>query len=139
MTTQQIQLIKRSWKIFQQINPEVVGDVFYSKLFADKPALRHMFPKEMKQQYLKLMDMLNTMVSRLDRMNELTDELEAMAARHLHYGVRPAHYKIVGKALLWTLEQGLGADFTHEVKQAWTACYDTIACIMIDSANKNTV
>jgi hemoglobin-like flavoprotein len=31
---------------------------------------------------------------------------------------------------LWTLEQGLGAAFTPQVKDAWTATYATIADVM---------
>lgn len=31
------------------------------------------------------------------------------------------------EALLWTLGQVLGEDFTPEVKEAWTICYDELA------------
>ena len=30
-------------------------------------------------------------------------------------------------ALIWTLEQGLGPDFTPEVREAWTATYALVA------------
>jgi nitric oxide dioxygenase len=33
----------------------------------------------------------------------------------------------VGAALLWTLERGLGAAFTSEVKDAWAVAYTTLA------------
>lgn len=131
MTASQIQLVKKSWKIFQQIKPAVVSDVFYSKLFTDAPTLRKMFPKDMNQQYCKLMDMLNSIISRLERIDELKEDIAAMARRHEGYGARPAHYKIVGKALLWTLEQGLGNDYTTEVKDAWIKCYQTLADIIM--------
>jgi hemoglobin-like flavoprotein len=29
--------------------------------------------------------------------------------RHTGYGVKPDHYRLVGNALLWTLEKGLGS------------------------------
>jgi nitric oxide dioxygenase len=32
--------------------------------------------------------------------------------------------------LLWTLEQGLGEDFTPETRQAWVDCYTTLAGTM---------
>ncbi|MBL7703039.1 MAG: hypothetical protein JNM14_12375 [Ferruginibacter sp.] len=131
MTPQQVQLIKKSWRVFQQIKPEVVGDVFYSKLFADMPSLRKMYPKDMQQQYCKLIGMLNTLVSRIEQLGVLTEEMAAMAQRHEVYGVRPAHYKVVGKALLWTLEQGLGHDYTAEVEVAWTKCYQILADTMM--------
>ena len=120
--------------MFRSIDPALVGDAFYSKLFSDTPALRKMFPKNMNEQYRKLMDMLSTVVARLDNLNELTDDIAAMAQRHVQYGVRPAHYKLVGKALLWTLEQGLGNDWTEEVKDAWANCYTVLSDTMINAA-----
>lgn len=135
MTEEQIALIKRTWKIFRDINPLIVGDTFYSKLFSDTPALRKMFPPYMNEQYKKLIDMLSTIVARLDHLEDLTGEIGAMAQRHVQYGVRPAHYRLVGNALLWTLEHGLGSDWTEEVKEAWTKCYTTIADTMIAASS----
>lgn len=132
MTTEQILLVKKTWKVFRGIRPETVGDLFYSKLFADNPSLRKMFPANMQQQYQKLIDMLNAIVIRLDKLDELTEEIAAMAQRHVGYGVRPAHYKLVGSALLWTLQKGLGEDWNDEVKDAWIKCYTTLS----DTMNK---
>lgn len=132
MTTEQILLVKKTWKVFRGISPETVGDLFYSKLFADNPSLRKMFPANMQQQYQKLIDMLNAIVIRLDKLDELTEEIAAMAQRHVGYGVRPAHYKLVGSALLWTLQKGLGEDWNDEVKDAWIKCYTTLS----DTMNK---
>jgi nitric oxide dioxygenase len=135
MTTEQILLVKKTWKVFRGISPETVGDLFYAKLFADNPSLRKMFPTNMQQQYQKLIDMLNAIVIRLDRLDELTEEIAAMAKRHVDYGVRPAHYKLVGNALLWTLQKGLGDDWNSEVKTAWVTCYTILADCMINSAS----
>jgi hemoglobin-like flavoprotein len=44
--------------------------------------------------------------------------VKALGARHSGYGVAAAHYAIVGEALLWTLERGLGEGFTPEVRSA---------------------
>ena len=38
--------------------------------------------------------------------------------------------QVVGQALLCTLEQALGNEFTPEVKEAWTSCYALIAAKM---------
>ena len=134
MTEEQILLVKKTWKIFRGIDPTLVGDTFYSKLVSDTPALRRMFPRNMEEQYRKLIDMLTIVVGRLDRMEEINEDIAAMARRHVSYGVRPAHYKLVGKALLWTLEQGLGADWTPAVKEAWIVCYNTLADTMINAS-----
>ncbi|MGE5148514.1 MAG: globin domain-containing protein, partial [Rhodospirillaceae bacterium] len=54
----------------------------------------------------------------------------ALGERHKGYGVTADHYAPVGAALLWTLEKGLGADFTPETKEAWTAAYTALAGVM---------
>lgn len=138
MTQEEIILIKRTWKLFREISPTVVGDTFYSKLFLDNPSVRKMFPKEMNQQYQKLIDMLSTVVGRLDHLEDLSGEIASMGRRHVSYGVKPAQYKKVGEALLWTLEQGLGKDYTPEVKEAWTKCYNTLADAMIAASKETT-
>ena len=131
MTEAQIILVKKTWKLFRDINPVLVGDTFYSKLFADNPGLRKMFPKYMDEQYKKLIDMLSVIVARLDHLDQLSEEIAAMARRHVSYGVKPQHFRLVGDALLWTLQQGLGNEWTKEVKDAWTTCYNTLANTMI--------
>lgn len=134
MTEQEIILIKRSWRILRDISPIIVGDTFYSKLFADNPSLRKMFPKEMNLQYQKLMDMLSTIVARLDHFEMMTGDIVAMGKRHRGYGVKPEQYKYVGEALVWTLEKGLGNDFTPEVKNAWVKCYSLLSAMMIGAS-----
>jgi hemoglobin-like flavoprotein len=94
-----------------------------------------MFPKDMEQQYQKLIDMLNAIIIRLDKLEELTEEIAAMAQRHVQYGVRPAYYKLIGTALLWTLQKGLGNDWNEEVKNAWATCYKILADTMINSSS----
>jgi len=119
------------------MDPAVIGDAFYSKLFSYNPSLRKMFPSNMSHQYQKLMDMINTIIARLDKLDDLTNEISAMAQRHVRYGVRPAHYKLVGNALLWTLKQGLGNDWTPEVANAWTKCYALLSEAMILASEEN--
>ena len=48
----------------------------------------------------------------------------------MRYGVRTEHYTVVGSALLWTLEQGLGARFTPAVREAWASAYGLLANVM---------
>jgi nitric oxide dioxygenase len=50
--------------------------------------------------------------------------------------VTPDHYDTVGSALLWTLEKGLGEQFTDDVREAWTAAYTLLSSTMIDAAER---
>jgi len=131
MTEEQIVLVKNSWKVFRKIDAELIGNVFYSKLFSDNPELRKMFPSSMEEQYRKITDMLCVIISKLDKLNEVTNDIRIMALRHEDYGVKPQHYRLVGTALLWTIERGLGNDWNNKVKEAWLACYTKLAETMI--------
>ncbi|HET6721807.1 MAG TPA: hypothetical protein VFH07_03615, partial [Chitinophagaceae bacterium] len=75
MTTEQILLVKKSWSIFREIDPVLVGDVFYSKLFFDMPYLEKLFHTPKEEQSRKLIEMLSVIVGRLDRLEELTEEI----------------------------------------------------------------
>jgi hemoglobin-like flavoprotein len=134
MTENQITQVQRTWKIFRNIKPIVVGDVFYSKLFMIHPELKKMFPASMDEQYKKLLDMLSLIVARLERLKEVTDDIAALGQRHAGYGVKPEHYEMVGNALLWTLKQGLGSDWTPEVEEAWKSCYAFLSNTMINAS-----
>lgn len=123
----QIRLIQQSWRSFHGVNPSLIADIFYTKLFTDQPQLRKMFPADMEKQYIKLMDMLTSIFTRIDRLDEMGEELIAMAERHAGYGAKPAHYKAVGNALCWTLEKGLGKNWNEELKTAWVSCYTILA------------
>lgn len=131
LNEQEMNLIKKSWGKLRYIDPVVIGDAFYSKLFFDRPALRRMFPQEMDAQYKKLMDMLNTIVMRIDKLDELSEEIIAMAKRHEGYGVKPEHYQPVGEALIWTLKTGLGSEWNEELKNAWVKCFGILSNAMI--------
>ena len=134
MTKEQILLIKKTWSIFREIDPTVVGDVFYSKLFFDMPYLEKLFHTPKEEQSRKLIEMLSVIVGRLDNLEELTEEIKQLAIRHVQYGVKEQHYKAVGTALLWTLQQGLGRDWNEEIKEAWASCFHTLSTDMINAS-----
>jgi hemoglobin-like flavoprotein len=50
--------------------------------------------------------------------------------------VKPEYYATVAEALLWTLGEGLGDDFTPETKQAWVETYTTLATVMQQAAGQ---
>lgn len=129
MTPQQIELVQTSFKKVVPI-AGTAADLFYNRLFEIAPEVRPMFPQDMKEQKVKLMAMLGTAVSNLHRLDEILPAVKALGERHKGYGVTAAHYAPVGTALLWTLEQGLGSDFTPEVKAAWTETYTALAGVM---------
>ncbi|WP_083278112.1 methyl-accepting chemotaxis protein [Colwellia sp. PAMC 20917] len=133
MTPKQIDLVQESWKKVLPIATQA-AEIFYQKLFALDPALKPLFKSNMSEQGNKLMTMLDTAVKLLNSPEKLVPAVQKLGARHVHYGVKESHYDTVGAALLDTLAEGLGDDFTLSVKRAWTAVYGVLAKTMIDAA-----
>lgn len=127
MTIQEIILVKKTWRKLMMVDPILVGDLFYTKLFTDNPRIRNLFPQDMTAQNKKLTDMLTSIITSIDHIDDLKKDIDDMARRHVNYNVKPEHYDLVGKSLLWTLERGLGSDWNQDVKNAWVSCYTTLA------------
>ena len=77
---------------------------------------------------------LAVVVNGLGNLEAVLPAASALAKRHVSYGAKPAHYPVVGGALLWTLEKGLGDAWTPETAAAWTAAYGTLSGYMISEA-----
>ncbi len=129
MSPEQVACVKRSWARLQP-RRLIVGERFYRRLFKLDPAVRALFHRDMADQTRRLGVMLDIAVCGLDEPAVLTPIVQALGARHAHYGVDAAHYGTVGAALLWALGEGLTTDFTPEVEAAWTAFYAFIADLM---------
>jgi hemoglobin-like flavoprotein len=133
MNPHEIELIKGSWAKVVPIR-EQAAELFYGKLFEMDPNVKPLFKGDMKEQGRKLMMMLNTVVTSLEKLEALVPAVQDLGKRHLQYQVKAEHYDTVGAALLWTLGAGLGDAFTDEVKAAWTKAYVTLATVMKQAA-----
>jgi nitric oxide dioxygenase len=133
MTPDQIKLVQDS---FAKVGPisEKAAELFYGRLFEIAPQVRAMFPDDMSEQRKKLMATLAIVVQGLNNLDTILPAASALAKRHVSYGAEAAHYPVVGQALLWTLEQGLGPPWTPEVAAAWTGAFTTLSEFMISEA-----
>lgn len=133
MTPEQAKLVKNSWAMVLPISDQA-AELFYGRLFEMDPDLKPIFKGNMKEQGAKLMKMIGTAVNGLDRIEEIIPAVQQLGKRHVAYGVVDAHYDTVGGALLWTLETGLGDDFTPDVREAWASVYGVLATTMKEAA-----
>lgn len=129
MLPEDVRLVQQSFGLVIPI-ADTAAALFYGRLFELDPALRPLFRGDMAEQGRKLMTMLRIVVAQLDRWEALRPAVEQLGKRHAGYGVTAEHYATVSAALLWTLEQGLGAAFTPEVRAAWTEAYAALADTM---------
>jgi nitric oxide dioxygenase len=133
MTPEQIKLVQDSFAKVAPIS-EKAAELFYGRLFEVAPQVRAMFPDDMTEQRKKLMATLAIVVNGLNNLDAILPAASALAKRHVAYGAQPTHYPVVGQALLWTLEQGLGPSWTLDVAAAWTGAYTTLSEFMISEA-----
>lgn len=133
MTPSDIALVQDSFRKVAPIADQAAA-IFYARLFELDPSLRPLFSGDMTAQGRKLMQMIATAVSALDRLDAIVPAVRQLGTRHVAYGVRDEHYATVGAALLWTLEKGLGPEFTPAVKAAWTTTYTLLANTMMEAA-----
>lgn len=113
---------------------EIVGQVFYENLFRIAPDTRSLFPASLDDQGRKLVQTLSWIVDHLDRPDDLFTAADALAVRHVGYGVTKDQYAAVGEALIATLHAGLGDAFTDEDEAAWARVYGDLSSRMISAA-----
>lgn len=133
MNADTTKLVQQSWAKVVPIAPQAAA-LFYTNLFALDAGLKQLFKGDMEAQGHKLVQMISAAVGMLDSLDKLVPILQQLGARHAGYGVEASHYETVGKALLTTLSQGLGDDFTDQVKEAWVSVFGVMATVMIDAA-----
>jgi len=141
LTTVEKRAIQRSWQLVAPI-ADTAADLFYKRLFELAPGYRKMFGGDLEPQKRKLVAMLRFIVKSLDWPDEtwrdavsLEDDLFlivlALGRRHaVLYRVPDESYDVVGQALLWALDYGLGEAFTPETRAAWTRVYQLLATTM---------
>lgn len=146
MTPGQIRLLRNS---YPQIEPlaEQIGSAFYDKLFGLAPETRVLFGEDMSAQHAKFMSVVKELVSLHLRslislpVTMLNDSEAALPAihmlgkRHAHLGVEPRHFDLMRTALMDTLGEVLGPDFTPDLRDAWQAAFELMANVMISGLN----
>ena len=135
MTPKEIALVQTSWRQVQPIADQAAA-LFYSRLFTLEPSVKRLFKGDMQEQGRKLMQMISVAVNSLARLEGILPAVRALGRRHAGYGVEPRHYSVVGSALIWTLEQGLGQAFTKETEDAWRTAYGVLATTMQEATRE---
>ena len=133
MTPQQVEQVQASFAKLEPIADHAAA-LFYRRLFETAPEVRALFKGDMDVQGRKLTAAIATVVKSLGDIAAVAPAVCELAKRHVAYGARPEHYELVGAALLWTLEQGLGDDFSPAVSSAWAAVYGALSEMMIAAA-----
>ena len=87
--------------------------------------------KVLRKHAAKVVLTVDKAVGLLKKLDKLIPILVDLGKTHVNYGVEPAHYEVVGEALLATLSDALGDGYTTEVHEAWAAVWDIVKTTMI--------
>lgn len=133
MDAESIRLVQTS---FERILPltDRVAALFFRRLSELDPLLQPEADTDLAKRGRVLMAMLLSVVKGLHRLDQLLPFVQEIGVRNVRHTQIEAHYLTVGAALLWTLEQSLGADFTPKVRLAWLHAYTTTVA-MLQSAS----
>ena len=135
LTGPQQQLIRASFERLLPIQ-EAAAALFYERVFALDPGLTTLFKGDINEQGRKLMVALRTVVDHSHCLGRLVPALREQGRRYDSVGATDRDYDTVAAALIWTLEQELGADFTADTREAWTACYSILTDEMKAAAHE---
>lgn len=133
MTPSQLALLRQS-AVTVASDAERASHLFYERLFEIDPGLRSLFKSPQGVPGKRLMQVIDTAVFCVDKPALLNPMLKALGQRHATYGVKVDDYASVATALLWTLDQMLGAAYTDEVRQAWETFYTETTELMLAGA-----
>lgn len=147
--------VEESWLKIKGIPnyTEVAGEILFRKIFELAPGALQMFSFSTgfvgDEENLYQSDVFKAhaggVVMMLDQavnmlgpdMGPVLFTLSQLGERHVEYGVLPAHYGIVGQALLHTLATALGErGWTPRVKQGWELVYGLVSTAMMAGATK---
>lgn len=127
MTSTQLLLVKKSWRRVREIDPLLLAEVFYNRLFSMHPSARNMFPENLEEQYSKLLDAFNIIVMRLEDLDSIKQQIAELGARHKDYGTKPEHFSLMGQTLIQTLKECLGDEWNIETEESWNLCFETLS------------
>lgn len=134
-----ISLLRSSFALVIAREPSLTGR-FYEHLFTGHPEARPMFRRRPRAtQERMLADALASILQHLDDPPWLAERLGTMGARHVEYGVTHEMYAWVGEALLATLAEVSGSDWSAELARAWGEAYGVIASAMQEGARRAAV
>jgi hemoglobin-like flavoprotein len=135
MTTQG-ELLETSFQAVV-LHGEAFVTAFYERLFSRFTETRALFAAtDMLEQRKKLQRSLSLIIEHLQEPDVLAPLLRDLGQRHVGYGVRQEHYRMVGAVLLETFADFLGKHWTQAHHDAWVSGYEVVSSLMLQGAKE---
>lgn len=133
LTPKQVEIIRSTVPLLHQHGNKITT-TFYDTLLTEVPDLNNVFNQanqRNKHQAQALAGALYAYASHIDDLGVLCPAIEKICQKHANLYITAHQYKVVGKYLLCAMGDVLGATFTSEILDAWTAAYWQLANLMI--------
>ena len=129
LSTAEPELVRAS---FNRLEPasELVGILFFLRLFDIDPKLREQFEGPIKPHAIKMMATLRLAVVSLKQRQGAKSALRLLGTRLRQKGMKADDYTTMADALIWTLEKSLEDEFTYSVRRAWKVYLSQITSVM---------
>lgn len=129
MTGNQMELVRSSFTEAVDRRDDF-ATFFYACLFDISPEMRPLFGGDMETQAQRFTEMIAVAINGQNGDRGPSEALQMLGSSHRRADIETGHYAPFGRALVWSLQQTLGNDFTPEMKQAWEDWYETVAQTM---------
>ena len=130
------ELLRSSLDLVISRQPQITPR-FYEILFERYPQAKPLFSRNAPEKQAKMLqDAIVAVIDHLEDADWLTEQLGAMGATHIGYGVTEEMYPWVTSSLLATLAEIGKDDWTDQVANAWKDALDTVASLMIAGAKR---
>lgn len=142
-----VEIIKSTVPVLE-VHGEAITTRFYETMFQNHPELLNIFnhanQKQGKQQRA-LAGTVYEAAKYIDNLEAIMPVVTQIAHKHRSLGIKPEHYPIVGKYLLFAIKDVLKDAATDDIIEAWGEAYNVIAdafisleAEMYDQAEKQT-
>ncbi|KAJ8601808.1 hypothetical protein CTAYLR_007481 [Chrysophaeum taylorii] len=138
----EIAMVETSWARAVALGEETVGTLLFSRIFELAPPMLELFSfrdefaaegvagARFKAHAVGVVGMVSKAIGGLRDLDKLVPVLVDLGAKHEGYGVLPEHYDVVGRALVDTLEKGLGG--LGPAKDAWMKVWALVSKTMLN-------
>jgi len=132
ISAEHCRLVQHSYRLVEPAS-DLVATLFFRRLMEIAPELQPMMQGDEAKQRKQLLIYLGLAIASLDRFSDIEPALKLLGVKYRTLGVTEFHYGAVGEALLWTLKQSLGLQWSSDEEDAWTAMCTRISEIMTAS------
>ena len=130
-----VDLLRSSFEIVAERQPDLALE-FYENLFSRHPDAESLFRRDRESQAKMLTEALVAVLDHLEDAPWLQSTLGQMGVDHLGYGVTEEMYGWVREAMLVTLEEIAGADWTSQLRDVWSEALTAVSGLMVAGARE---